>query len=263
MQWKGLILDCFFMKELFLAYKGHCGGLHPQTALALKVEQLDVAYPRGGQTALREISLEIGIGERVALVGPNGAGKSTLLLAIAGLLPASGGKIILYGHEPGACQHQVAYLPQRSDLDWSFPISVEKLVLTGRYVHIGWLKRPGPEDRERAGAALRLLRLDRLAHRQIGELSGGEQQRTLLARALAHEADLFLLDEPLNAVDAETRKIVDEVLEDLREKKKTVIMATHDLGRLEADFDQAVYLNEGRKVATPPGAPDGTAHCHA
>jgi ABC-type Mn2+/Zn2+ transport system ATPase subunit len=167
------------------------------------------------------------------------------------------GEVLIYGRPLGGCRHRVAYLPQRSDIDWHFPIDVRRLVTTGRYVHLGWLRRPGREDRERVTQALAQLGLTALAGRQIGELSGGQQQRALLARALAQDADLLLLDEPLNAVDADTRAVVARVLLDLQRRGKTVIAATHDLGRLETDFDGAVYLADGREVPAPAGAFSG------
>jgi ABC-type Mn2+/Zn2+ transport system ATPase subunit len=194
------------------------------------------------------------VGARVALVGPNGAGKSTLLKAAAGLLPVLSGEIKIYGQPVGACHHRVAYLPQRGELDWRFPISLRRLVMTGRYVHLGWLRRPGAADWAVVDRVMAQLELSQLAERQIGQLSGGQQQRALLARALAQEADLWLLDEPLNAVDNDTRAIIASVLDELKKQEKTVITATHDLGRLERDFDRAVYLCEGEVVPPPPGA---------
>ncbi len=209
---------------------------------------------RGSQTpAIRGVSLTVPAGMRVALVGPNGAGKSTVLKAIAGLIPYEG-RIEIFGHGTHRCRHRVAYLPQRAEVDWRFPVSVERLVMSGRYVHLGWLARPGRVDFDAVAEALEVLRIADLAGRQIGDLSGGQQQRALLARALAQQADLLLLDEPLNAVDSATRAVIAEVLETLRVKGRTVLMATHDLGRLEADFDGALYLCEGRVVAPPPGA---------
>ena len=194
------------------------------------------------------------MGAQVALVGANGAGKSTLLKAIAGLLPVRHGSIAIYGNPVGACNHRVAYLPQRGEIDWRFPISLRRLVLTGRYVHLGWFRRPTKADAAIANAMIEQLGLTSLADRQISQLSGGQQQRVLLARALAQEADLLLLDEPLNAVDAETRATVGDVLRRLRSQGKTVITATHDLGRLETDFDGALYLAAGREVEPLSGA---------
>jgi ABC-type Mn2+/Zn2+ transport system ATPase subunit len=224
------------------------------SAPALEVRDLDVAYRGVRQPALHHVNLRVPVGMQVALVGPNGAGKSTLLKAVAGLLAVSVGHIAIYGNPVGACRYRVAYLPQRGDIDWRFPISLRKLVLTGRYVHLGWLHRPSLEDWAIVDAMIRRLDLDELADRQIGQLSGGQQQRALLARALAQEADLLLLDEPLNAVDAATRAIISEVLADLQRQGKTTITATHDLGRLETDFDGALYLSEGRETPPPPGA---------
>lgn len=223
-------------------------------ANALEIRNLSVAYPGARRLALRDVDLCVPVGARVALVGANGAGKSTLLKAIAGLLPARSGSILVYGNPPGACHHRVAYLAQRGEIDWHFPITVRRLVLTGRYVHLGWIKRPTRADWEIVDRMIELLGLSPLRNRQIAELSGGQQQRALLARALAQDADLLLLDEPLNAVDADTRAIITEVLENLRAHGKTVVTATHDLGRLETDFDGALYLAEGREVAAPPGS---------
>ncbi|MBI4506971.1 MAG: ABC transporter ATP-binding protein [Chloroflexi bacterium] len=223
-------------------------------APALEARAVCVAYPGASRPALDGVSLCVPVGAHVALVGPNGSGKSTLLKAAANLLPLRSGELRVYGNPPGACHHRVAYLPQRSRIDWRFPITVRGLVTTGRYVHLGWLRRPGPRDDDAVADVLDLLGLSALAERQIGQLSGGQQQRALLARALAQEADLLLLDEPLNAVDAETRAIVADVLAKLRRQGKTVVVATHDLGRLESDFDGALYLTAGREMPPPPGA---------
>jgi manganese/zinc/iron transport system ATP- binding protein len=223
-------------------------------AAALEARAVSVGYPRTGGLALSDVSLRVPVGTRIALVGPNGAGKSTLLKAAVGLLPLRSGELRIFGLSHGACHHRVAYLPQRSDLDWRFPMTVRRLVLTGRYVHLGWLRRPGRRDHELTDAALERLGLTALAERQIGQLSGGQQQRLLLARALAQEADLFLLDEPLNAIDAAAREIVAGVLADIKAQGKTALVATHDLGRLDTDFDGALYLSGGRAVTPPPGA---------
>jgi manganese/zinc/iron transport system ATP- binding protein len=155
----------------------------------------------------------------------------------------------------------VAYLPQRGDIDWTFPIPVSRFVLTGRYVHLGWFRRPGVRDRAIVTAVLARLGLGALADRQIGRLSGGQQQRALLARALAQEADLLLLDEPLNAVDAETKDIIYAVMADLRAEGKTLVVATHDLGRLADSFDSAAYLRDGEVVPPPDGAFCGAPCC--
>jgi len=224
---------------------------------AVVAEELTVGYPGSLRPAVKQVCLRISPGTRVALVGPNGAGKSSLLKAIAGFLPASGGSLRIYGNAVGECHHRVAYLPQREEIDWRFPISVERLVLTGRYVHLGWFRWPKARDRQIARAVMARLGLSDLADRQISRLSGGQQQRVLVARALAQGADLLLLDEPLNAVDASTRAALHNVLQDLHQQGKTILVATHDLGRLASEFDAAVYLSDGRQVPPPKGAFSG------
>jgi manganese/zinc/iron transport system ATP- binding protein len=133
-------------------------------------------------------------------------------------------------------------------------MNVQRLVLGGRYVHLGWFGRPGREDERLAQNVMERLGIAHLAQQQIGQLSGGQQQRALLARALVQDADLLLLDEPLNAVDVETREVVVRTLRELKQQHKTALIATHDLGRLETDFDGALYLCEGREIESPPGA---------
>ena len=228
-------------------------------APAVQAVKLRGAYPPQHTPALDGVSLQVPIGARIALVGANGAGKSTLLKLLAGLLPLRQGELRLFGHPPGACRQRVAYLAQRSETDWRFPMTVARLVGTGRYGHRGWLRGLGPADHQMVATVMAQLQIDHLAHRQIGQLSGGQQQRALLARALAQEADLLLLDEPLNAVDVETRAIIARVLDDLKAQQKTVLIATHDLGRLESDFDGALYLSEGRAIPPPPGSFVGKA----
>jgi ABC-type Mn2+/Zn2+ transport system ATPase subunit len=224
-------------------------------ARALDAQAVTVRYPRLAEPALVEVDWSVPCGARAALVGPNGSGKSTLLKTVAGLLPFSSGEIQVYGRAAGACQHKVAYLPQRLAVDWRFPMSVRRLILAGRYVHLGWLRRPSDRDWAVVDEVLDRVRLADLADRQIGELSGGQQQRALLARTLAQEADLLLLDEPLNAVDARTRSIFDEVCGELRRDGKTLIVATHDLVGLERRFDAILNLSAGRVQTRPPDEP--------
>jgi manganese/zinc/iron transport system ATP- binding protein len=237
---------------MFLPYT-RCVECGVTDGLAVEARDLVVRYPGTRRSALKGITLRVPTGARVALVGHNGAGKSTLLKAAAGLLTPESGVLRVYGAPVGACLHRVAYLAQRGEIDWRFPVTLRRLVMSGRYVHLGWFARPGEADHAIVDRVIRQLGLWELRDRQIGQLSGGQQQRALLARALAQQADLLLLDEPLNAVDVETRTIVEEVLHDLHAQRKTVLIATHDLGRLEADFDAAVYLSDGTEVAPPPG----------
>lgn len=247
-------------RQPLFPYGGRRDARPARGALALEAHDLSVRYPSAERPALQGVSLAVSPGTCVALVGPNGAGKSTLLKTAAGLLPIASGALTVLGAPVGTFRHRVAYLAQRGELDWSFPISVRRLVLTGRYPYLGWLRWPTREDWWKADEALARLQLSDLAERQIGELSGGQQQRALLARALAQDADLLLLDEPLNAVDATTREIVSAVLHDLQRQGKTVVVATHDLDRLQTDFDYALFLMDGRVVVRGVGAVSAQAH---
>jgi manganese/zinc/iron transport system ATP- binding protein len=242
------------MSVMELPYSPHVHVEPPPDALAVLAHVRRAEYPGGEAPALYDVSARVPVGARVALVGPNGAGKSTLLKLIAGLLAASDAEVLVYGLPVNQCRHRVAYLPQRAELDWHFPVSVERLAMAGRFVHMGWLKRPGRADRAIVRRALERLGIAHLAKRQIGDLSGGQQQRALLARALAQEAELLLLDEPLNAVDTDTRAVIAELMAQLHAERKTVLVATHDLGRLESDYDGALYLCEGHEVPAPPGS---------
>ncbi len=233
----------------------YSGCHHPppvRDAPALEVSGLSTTYEGSRVSALENVNLKVRPGERIALVGANGAGKSSLLKVVANLLPRTRGTVRIFGHPCGTCHHRVSFLPQRSELDWRFPVDVERLVLAGRYVHMGWLRPPSETDRKLVQEKIALLQLDHLRGRQIGQLSGGQQQRAILARTLVQEAELLLLDEPLNAVDARTRKIITDVLDHLKDQGKTVVMATHDIGRLDSDFDQAVFMQDGKQVPPPP-----------
>lgn len=242
-----------------LAYTTSADCAPLTAAPAVSAANVSVRYPHHTAPALVDLTITVPVGARIALVGANGAGKSTLLKLIAGLLPLDQGTLTLFGHPLAHVRQRVAYLAQRSETDWRFPMTVARLVGTGRYSRRGWLRGLTAADQQAVAAVMAQLQIDHLAHRQIGQLSGGQQQRTLLARALAQEADLLLLDEPLNAVDAETRAIIAGVLDDLKAHQKTVLIATHDLGRLEHDFDGALYLREGREITPPPGSFVGKA----
>lgn len=221
------------------------------SAAAIEVSGLSFRYPLSPREILCDLSLSVARGERVALVGPNGAGKSTLLKALAGLLNPHRGSILICGNRVGACHHRTAYLPQRSELDWQFPISAAELVLTGRYVHLGWFRRPTHRDRMLVCKTLDRLGMSGCANQRISELSGGQQQRILLARALVQEASIFLLDEPLNAVDDATRELVYDVLLEETVRGGSVLAATHDPGRLSESFDRSEQLSDGRLRPIP------------
>ena len=234
------------MRTPRFAYSRHRHGTPSPNEAAVECIDLSVRYPRAERPALHRINLRVEPGSRVALVGPNGAGKSTLLKAVAGLLPISGGSVRVHGSPVGGSCHRVAYLAQRGDLDWRFPITVRRLVLTGRYVHIGWFGWPKRHDRQIVDRMLDMLQIGDLADRRIGELSGGQQQRALLARAMAQDVDMLLLDEPLNGVDAQTRSIVRDVLKSLSDAGKTIVAATHDPHDIEVEFEHIVRFDAGR-----------------
>jgi ABC-type Mn2+/Zn2+ transport system ATPase subunit len=241
-------------------YSRHTHGPISPSMPALECVDVSVRYPRSDRPAVHDVTLSVPQGSRVALVGANGAGKSTLLRAAAGLLPLSSGTIRVHGSPPGGCCHRISFLAQRGDLDWKFPMTVRRLVLTGRYVHLGWFRRPGKLDHEIVERTLDLLQIRDLADRRIGELSGGQQQRTLLARAMAQEADMLLLDEPMNAVDAQTRQIVRDVLRTLAKAGKTIIAATHDTHEIQLDFDEVIHLSCG--CTEHAGSIDGVTLAH-
>lgn len=221
---------------------------------ALEADRLRVQYAGNSTPALDGLTARLECGKVAALLGHNGSGKSTFMKAAAGLVPVSGGSLRVFGAEPGACRERVAYLAQRGSVDWEFPVDVRKMVLAGRYVRLGWLKRPGPRDREIAEDAIARMGLRDLADRRIGALSGGQQQRVLLARALAQEADLILIDEALGALDAESRKHFAEALTALRDAGKSAVIATHDLECLQSAHDEEWTLHAGH-VHGSGGAP--------
>ncbi|MEI7998536.1 MAG: ABC transporter ATP-binding protein [Candidatus Omnitrophota bacterium] len=233
------------MKRFFISYCHHRHSHPKKDAPALWMESVSASYDTGQRLALKNISLSISQGSAVALVGPNGAGKSTLFKVASNLIKTKSGKVKIFGQSLGSCHQHVVYLPQRSSIDWQFPLSALDLVLTGRYVYLGWLRSLQKKDYDKAWEALRSLNIEDLAQRQISQLSGGQQQRVLIARALVQDADLFLLDEPFNAVDVATREIVQNVLNHLKTKGKTTLVATHYFNPDEGLYDSAVYLKDG------------------
>ena len=204
------------------------------------------------RSALEDISLDFLAGQTTSLVGPNGAGKSTLLRCLDGILAPTHGEVFLDGQPVLRPSPRVAYVPQRSDVDWKFPISVLDVALMGRALRANRLLPVPDRDREDALAALAEVRMRRFAPVQIGALSGGQQQRVIIARALLQEADVFLLDEPFSGVDAPTQALVLRVLDALRLAGKTIVFATHDLAMAERSADACVLLNRHVIAAGPP-----------
>jgi manganese/zinc/iron transport system ATP- binding protein len=212
------------------------------------LENVQVQYQPHQPPALWNISLTVAPRQRVVLVGPNGSGKSTLLKTILGTLRPTSGRVEVFGLREGACHHRVAYVPQRDHVQWNYPISVEKVVLAGRYVHLGWLRRPRAADYRAARTAMETMGIASLANRPISDLSGGQRQRAMIARALAQEADLLLFDEPLNTLDREAKATFRSVLEELSALGKTILVATHEFTGLRDLFQQTIELEQGRLV---------------
>jgi manganese/iron transport system ATP-binding protein len=216
---------------------------HQEDAPILRTQGLGVRYESG--FGLEDVNFTLNVSERLAVVGPNGAGKSTLLKIIAGVLSPTDGHVEIYGQEPRGhiC---IAYLPQRSQVDWHFPVTVADVVMMGRVGKLGLFRNPRAQDWEIVAHALEIVRMDHLSKRQISQLSGGQQQRMFIARALAQEAELMLMDEPLTGLDVNSQEEVFGVLDELREGDVTVLVSLHDLKMAAQRFDRVMLLN--RKV---------------
>ncbi|MEJ5239585.1 MAG: metal ABC transporter ATP-binding protein [Anaerolineales bacterium] len=206
----------------------------------LDVRHLSVRY--GDHLALEDVTFHLHKGERVAVVGPNGAGKSTLFKVIVGVIRPTAGEVRIYGSQPSGhvC---IGYVPQRSQVEWRFPVTVEDVVMMGRIAQIGFFRQPRKEDWKRVHQALETVGLLDLARRPIDALSGGQQQRMFIARALAQEAELLLMDEPLNGLDLPSQESILSLLEVLRAQQVTVMIATHDLDQAARFFDRIMLLN--------------------
>ena len=218
---------------------------------AVEVEDLTVAY--ADQPVLWDVDLEVPAGIKLAIVGPNGAGKSTLIKAAMGLVSPVAGSIRIFGRPRERIRGEIAYVPQRTSLEWDFPTDVLDVVTMGTYGRLGWLRRVGQQQREEAAEALRTVGMEAFARRPIAQLSGGQQQRVLLARALVQRAEIYMLDEPFQGVDAPTERTISEVLDSLAETGKTILVVHHDLQTVPQYFDQVLLLNV-RAIAAGPVA---------
>lgn len=209
---------------------------------ALKLKNVHVSYY--GKTAIQDIDLTVEEGNILGIIGPNGAGKSTLLKALLDLVSIDKGSIEILGGTLKENRKRIAYVPQRSEYDWDFPINVLDAVLIGTYPTLGIFKRPKKKDRDWAYQCLEKVGMEEFHNRQIGELSGGQQQRVFLARALAQKADLFFLDEPFVGIDVSSEETIINLLQELRNDGKTVVVIHHDLSKANDYFDQLLLLNK-------------------
>ncbi len=216
---------------------------------AVAVSEATVGY--GERPALEQVTFEVPRGSLVAIVGPNGGGKTTLLKLVAGLLKPWSGTLSILGLQPGAAARRVAYVPQAELVDWSFPVSVWDVAMMGRYTRIGPLRRPRSVDRAAVSAALRRVGMADLGRTQIGALSGGQRRRAFLARAIAAEPDLYLLDEPVTGVDVTTQEDLMALLRAEVQAGKTVLATTHDLAAAAEHFDTVIGLNRTVTVIGP------------
>ncbi len=220
-----------------------------------RLEVLNVNIGYGEKTVLQEVTFHVPHGARVAVVGPNGAGKSTLFKALVGLLPLQSGQIFIHGRPLRSHKDCVAYVPQREEVDWRFPVSVGDVVMMGRFDHQGWFKRASRQDKQIVERSLAQMGIADLARNPISDLSGGQQQRVFLARALAQEPHILLMDEPFSGVDVTTQETTLKLLDDLRSMDVTTMISTHDLNLAASQCDLILLLNH-RLIAF--GTPDET-----
>lgn len=212
------------------------------TNRAIEVNDLHVSYY--GEEVLKGISLSVKKGNIVGVIGPNGAGKTTFLKAILHLIPKDKGDIKILGKNVNDARKKVAYVPQRNNIDWDFPITVLETVLLGTYPNLKIFRRPKKEDKKWAFECLKRVGMESFSKRQIGELSGGQQQRVFLARAIAQKADILFLDEPFVGIDVTSEEAIVNILKELSEEGKTLLVVHHDLSKVKEYFNQVILINK-------------------
>lgn len=220
-----------------------------ENAFPIEVHDLTVSYQK--KPVLYGVDLKVEEGSLVGIIGPNGAGKSTLIKTIMNMIKPNGGYVKIFGETPKTGIKRIGYIPQKESVDWDFPVTVFDVVLMGRYGHLGWFGRIRKEDRTKANECLEQVNMLAYADRPIGNLSGGQQQRVFLARALAQESAVYLMDEPFAGVDAVTEKTMISILQEMKNAGKTLMVVHHDLASAREYFDQLLLLNM-RKVAYGP-----------
>jgi manganese/iron transport system ATP-binding protein len=221
-------------------------------AASISVRNLTVTY-RNGHTAVVDASFELGPGTICALVGINGSGKSTIFKAIMGFVRPSAGEVAVCGRPAAEAvkRNVIAYVPQSEDVDWNFPVLVEDVVMMGRYGHMNFLRMPRRADRDKVDQALERVGMTAYRSRQIGELSGGQKKRVFLARSLAQEARIMLLDEPFTGVDVKTETAIIGLLRELRAEGHLILVSTHNLGSVPDFCDEVVLINRTVLAAGP------------
>ncbi|AXT97435.1 MULTISPECIES: metal ABC transporter ATP-binding protein [Moraxella] len=212
--------------------------------ITISLDDISVRY-NNGHTALYDVSLQLQGGTTCALVGINGSGKSTLFKVLMGLIKPQTGHVKLCDLPitQALKKNLVAYVPQSEEVDWQFPVSVLDVVMMGRYGHMNFLRRPKPKDYQKIDEAMSRVQINHLANRQISELSGGQKKRVFLARALAQESKILLLDEPFTGVDVKTEKAIMDLLDELRQEGHLILISTHNLGTVPEFCDQVIMIN--------------------
>lgn len=208
----------------------------------MNIQNLTISYKQ--KVAIDNVSLQIASSKLTGIIGPNGAGKSTLLKGMMGLIPRENGQIILDGVPLSTWRKKIAYVPQRSEVDLTFPITVLDMVLLGTYPTLGLVKRPGKKEKQIALEALEQVEMTSFRKRQIGELSGGQLQRVFIARALAQHAEIFFLDEPFAGIDMTSEALIMKLLKKWRDSGKTIVVVHHDFHKVAAYFDEIILLNK-------------------
>lgn len=215
----------------------------------IDVKNLSVSY--SGKKAIRDVSFSMSAGKLIGIIGPNGAGKSTLIKGMLDLVSTDSGEVTMFGQTLDHMRKEIAYIPQRADIDWDFPILVRDTVLLGTYPKLGLFTRPGEEEKEIALKALAKVGMKDFADKQIGQLSGGQQQRVFVARSLAQQADIFFMDEPFVGVDINSEEIIINILKELRNQGKIIFVIHHDLTKVADYFDEVVLINKKLIAAGP------------
>ncbi len=210
---------------------------------AIYTKDLSISYR--DELVVDNVEVYVKNGSMTAIIGPNGAGKTTMLKGMLGLIPLVSGTTVFYGQASLAqVRKQIAYVPQKSMVNWDFPTTVRDVAVMGRYVHLGWIKRPSKEDYRLADQALELVGMSSFYNRQISELSGGQKQRVFIARALTQQPELLILDEPLQGVDIKTEQTIIATLKELQAQGKTILAVHHNLNNVADIFDEAILINK-------------------